>query len=172
MVHKAGDNVFVKAKVINNSQNGECRVYINDETILWLNDELIVKNDSMTAEEAWELAWDIYKMDGRQMQDIFGVTNAMCGVLEKYTAHEAKEKIDSWIKSKGITIGYVYEHKIYKDIKIVVTSIIKSEIHYIDFDGLCNSCSEYKFKNSFIKTNKSIDVASFLGQIGETHETD
>ena len=72
MDHKARDKVLVKADVINNSQFGQCRIVVKsseeEEEIIWINDEFI---EDVTAEEVWDLVFNVYSMDDEQIKDIF-----------------------------------------------------------------------------------------------------
>lgn len=179
MKHKVGDKVFIKGKVINNSQFGECRVEILNSTdddlrYMWFKDEDLEEPGSeMTAEEAWEIArkitvtTDFGGYNGYEFQEIFDTAASRC-VMKNFTFTEAKEKIEAWKKSKEeIIIGDVYEHKDYDYKKCIVTSIFGDEIYYINFDGSCSSCNRSKFNNLYFKTGKHIDITSLLKQISE-----
>lgn len=173
MEHKVGDKVLVQGEVINNSQNGECRIKFNNGDMLWLSDSIIDNNSFMTAEEAWDIARkitvtpDFGGYSGYELKEIFD-SAASIRVMKNFTFAEAKEKIEVWENSKKeILIGDVYEHKDYDYRKCIVTSIFGDEIYYINFDGSCNSCNRRKFNNLYFKTSKHIDITSFLKQISE-----
>jgi hypothetical protein len=135
---------------------------------MWFKDEDLEESGlEMTAEEAWELAFEIYCMDGTQMHDIFNVTTAMWGVLNNYTAHEAKEKLDGWNKEKEINVGDVFVHQYDSSLKCVVSKVCGDNVYYICYDGSCNNCSKDKFQKTHIKTDEKIDITPFLKQISE-----
>ena len=174
MKHKVGDKVFIKGKVINNSQFGECRVEIlnapdDDVRYMWFKDEDLEEPGSeITAEEAWELARKLVVLpeeggySGEEMNEIFGYRFAH-EIYENNTLTEAKEKIDAWEESQNIKVGDIVKDA--WDRFAVVTFIESSSkiaIMYYDGDTL-ESTNIDKFK----KTGKRIDIESFLKQISE-----
>lgn len=174
MKHKVGDKVFIKGKVINNSQFGECRVEIlnapdDDLKYMWFKDEdLEEPGPEMTAEEAWDIARRLVVLpeeggySGEEMNEIFGYRFAH-EIYENNTLTKVKAKIEAWEESKNIKVGDIVKDA--WDRFAVVTFIESSSkiaIMYYDGDTL-ESTNIDKFK----KTGKRIDIESFLKQISE-----
>ena len=165
MKYKVGDEVLVKAKIINGTRR-YFGVEIEDNRFDVCEDDIVHVPD-MTAEEAWEIArkiaYDVSDvgMSIDDLRNVFGISNFQ-GILSNFTPQEAKAKIEAWEASKEINIGdevYICGEK------GIVTSFGTdgNRIHVLYYDGIVNS---YITDKKIKKTGRHIDIDGILKQIG------
>lgn len=159
MKYKVGDEVLVKAKIINGTRR-YFGVDIEDNRFDVCEDDIIPVPD-MTAEEAWKILSKIllYPANGgysaKELEEIFGRTEH----LWELTPQEAKAKIEAWEAAKEIKVGDVVERD--GDIG-VVTNIFE--------DGFSNVLLENGETRVYQlirlkKTGRYIDIDKLLKQI-------
>lgn len=169
MKYKVGDEVLVKAKIhyiinqetelpyeVKERNNGK----IAPRTI-WVKEEDIQPEQTMTAEEAWELAMKIEAMRSDALLKIFDMDSVYC-ILQDFTPMEAKAKIEAWEAEKKIKVGDVVD---VCGEKGVVTSFGTdgNSIHVLYFDGIVNS---YRKDIDIKKAGRHIDIEGMLRNIG------
>ena len=165
MKYKIGDEVLVKAKIINGTRR-YFGVKIEDNRFDVCEDDFVPVPD-MTAEEAWEIArkiaYDVSDggMSIDDLRNVFGISNFQ-GILSNFTPQQAKSKIEAWEAEKEIKIGdevYICGEK------GIVTSfgIDGNRIHVLYYDGIVNS---YRIDKEIKKTGRHIDIDGILKQIG------
>lgn len=117
----------------------------------------------MTAEEAWELAKEIYTMEYIAGKSIFpdecNGGNVFVNVLNKYTPQEAKAKIEEWERHQQIQVGDVVMTT--SGLEAIVLKVNEGTFHLLFPDGSCG-----KHPKKYKKTGKHIDIQSVLNQIG------
>lgn len=110
MKYKVGDEVLVKAKIVDVDNNGYYARARNGNFTFWVEDESIVENPDMTAEEAWEIArkiiYDVSDggMSIGDLRNVFGISNFQ-SALRNNTPQQAKAKIEAWEAEKEIKVG-------------------------------------------------------------------
>jgi hypothetical protein len=177
MKYKVGDEVLVKAKIIDRLElwNGIVLVAIelkSGRKIFYVNiDDLtsVKTNNSqdMTAEEAWEIARKICPRDSEsgfnslEAYEIF--SHYYPGIiLGEYTPQQAKEKIEAWEESKKFRIGDVVEKINETDRpRGVVVAEFKKEVYVVHEDFT----RSYFEKEEIRKTGETIDIEAFQKQI-------
>lgn len=177
MGYKVGDEVMVKA-VINDIGVGEVSPYevkAVDNTmcgssarVIYVREEDVLPVPTMTAEEAWEIAKNLFAdYSNEDLDDIFGKGWSFPKLME-LTPQHAKAKIDVW-KAEKIKIGDEVVPKRTPNVdghKFVVTRIYK-DVEEIDgvslFDGGVFSGRDIKI---YQKTGRHIDIEGLLKQIG------
>ena len=160
MKYKVGDEVLVKAKIINGTRR-YFGVEIEDNRFDVCEDDIVPVPD-MTAEEAWEIAKKLFAdYSNVELDEIFGKGWSFPKLME-LTPHEAKAKIEAWETEKEVKVGD--EVDICGD-KGVVTSFGTDgdRIHVLYLDGIVNS---YRKDKDIKKTGRHIDIAGMLKQIG------
>lgn len=160
MGYKVGDEVLVKARIASvfsktYTANCSCGHF-------YLKNEDILQDPQMTAEEAWEIAKNLFaNYSNAELDDIFGKGWSFPKLME-LTPHEAKAKIEAWEAEKEIKVGD--EVDICGD-KGIVTSFGTDgdRIHVLYLDGIVNS---YRKDKDIKKTGRHIDIEGLLKQIG------
>ena len=161
MKYKIGDEVLVKAKIINGTRR-YFGVEIEDNRFDVCEDDIVPVPD-MTAEEAWEIAKKIllYPVHGgfnaTECEEIFGRTEH----LWELTPKEAKAKIDAWKAEKEIKVGDVVTVSVYEGI---VTRDV-DEYGYCSLLFVDGDIGYYQ-RSSLKKTGRHIDIEGLLKQIG------
>ena len=165
MKYKIGDEVLVKAKIIEVSSTGIFRVDSNGARYYLQENDIVAE---MTAEEAWELARRIvgcheHGLEETKRREIFSRDDAF-DVFNLFSAKEAKAKIEAWEAEKEIKVGDVVD--ICGD-KGIVTSFGTDgdAIHVLYLDGIVNS---YRKGKDIKKTGHHINIGGILKQIGGT----
>lgn len=159
MKYKIGDEVLVKAKIINGTRR-YFGVEIEDNRFDVCEDDIVPVPD-MTDEEAWEIAKKIFAdYSNAELDEIFGRGWSFPKLME-LTPQKAKAKIEAWGAEKEIKIGdevYICGGK------GIVTSFGTDgdRIHVLYYDGIVNS---YRIDKEIKKTGRHIDIDGILKQI-------
>lgn len=169
MKYKVGDEVLVKAKIINGTRR-YFGVDIEDNRFDVCEDDIIPVPD-MTAEEAWEILSKIllYPANGgfnsTELEEIFGRTEH----LWELTPHEAKVKIEAWEVAKKIKVGDEVVPKSDPDndeYKFFVTYINKERGKISGFSGFDGGTFHERETERYQKTGRHIGIDGLLKQIG------
>lgn len=161
MKYKIGDEVLVKAKIIEVSSTGIFRVDSNGVRYYLQENDIVAE---MTAEEAWEIAKNLFAdYSNIELDEIFGKGWSFSKLME-LTPQQAKAKIEAWEAEKEIKVGD--EVDICGD-KGIVTSFGTDgdRIHVLYLDGIVNS---YRRDKDVKKTGRHIDIDGLLRNIGGT----
>ena len=161
MKYKVGDEVLVKAKLAGCTSSARIMLKV-DRTELFANEEDVIPVPDMTAEEAWEIAKNLFAdYSNIELDEIFGKGWSFPKLME-LTPQEAKAKIEAWETEKEIKVGD--EVDICGD-KGIVTSFGTDgdALHVLYFDGIVNS---YRRDKDVKKTGRHIDINGILKQIG------
>lgn len=173
MKYKVGDEVFVKAKIVERDSGYGAQVQIVGVNGLiggiWFPEEELIPADKTYTQglaDAWELAKKIYDMTCTQIEKIFDVDGGFWNVVREITVEEALAKIEAYEKKKEIKVGDVvyYSDGEYESTKSIVTRIHGDLIYTVYPDG---SCGQEHNPSELKKTGKHIDIESLLKQIGE-----
>lgn len=159
MNYKVGDEVLVKAKIAGCTSSGRCMLKV-DRTELFVNGDDIIPIPEMTAEEAWEIAKNLFaNYSNAELDDIFGKGWSFPKLME-LTPQQAKAKIEAW-EAKQIKVGD--EVDICGDKGIVTSFGTDGDvIHVLYLDGIVNS---YRKDKDIKKTGRHIDIEGLLKQI-------
>ena len=174
MKYKVGDEVLVKARIhyivnqetelpyeVKESNNGK----IAPRTI-WVKEEDIQPEPTMTAEEAWEIAKNLFaNYSNTELDEIFGKGWSFPKLME-LTPQEAKAKIEAWEAEKEIKVGDVIYMSYNQVINGVVTNIYgygEKKLYVLWDDG---SSGILSYTKSIKKTGHHIDIEGLLKQIG------
>lgn len=178
MKYKVGDEVLVKARIhyivnqetelpyeVKERNNGK----IAPRTI-WVKEEDIQPEPTMTAEEAWELAMKIEAMRSDALLKIFDMDSVYC-ILQDFTPMEAKAKIEAWEAEKAIKIGDEVALKSdpdNDDYKFIVTYIDNDENMIGGFSGFDGGVFSERDIRIYQKAGRHIDIKGMIKQIGGT----
>ncbi len=167
MGYKVGDEVIAKVRISevyekNNYPYEAVNVsHRNKARSIALRESDIIQKPDMTAEEAWEIAKNLFAdYSNAELDDIFGKGWSFPKLME-LTPQEAKTKIEAW-EAEQIKVGD--EVDICGD-KGIVTSFGTDgdRIHVLYLDGIVNS---YRKDKDIKKTGRHIDIEGILKQIG------
>lgn len=167
MGYKVGDEVIAKVRISevyekNNYPYEAVNVsHRNKARSIALRESDIIQKPDMTAEEAWEIAKNLFAdYSNAELDEIFGKGWSFSKLME-LTPKEAKAKIEAW-EAKQIKVGD--EVDICGD-KGIVTSFGTDgdRIHVLYLDGIVNS---YRKDKDIKKTGRHIDIDGLLKQIG------
>ena len=169
MKYKVGDEVLVKARIINGTRR-YFGVEIEDNRFDVCEDDIVPVPET-TADEAWEIAKKILLypdhggFNATELEEIFGRTEH----LWELTPQEAKAKIEAWEAEKEIKVGDEVAPKRdpnSNECKFVVT---KKD----DKDGIISGFSVFggdvfsgRDIKLYQKTGRHIDIDGVLKQIG------
>ena len=171
MGYKVGDEVLVKA-VINDICVGEVHPYEVKAAdnprcgslarAIYVREEDVIPVPTMTAEEAWEIAKNLFaNYSNAELDEIFGKGWSFSKLME-LTPQEAKARIDAWKSENEIKVGD--EVDICGDKGIVTSFGTDGDgIHVLYLDGIVNS---YRKDKDIKKTGRHIDIEGLLKQIG------
>lgn len=174
MKYKVGDEVLIKAKIIEiNQTEFPCLPYtvmvisekqyegieMGSTTIRGINEDVIAH---MTAEEAWEIARKILKMNCTEAYEVFGTAH-VGNIFQHNSIQEAKAKIKAWEAKEEIKVGDVVFHPGTNKSCVVTNVNNNGYMHMTDKDGVYHICSD---KTCLKKTGQHIDIQSVLNQIG------
>ena len=172
MKYKVGDEVLVKARIhyivnqetelpyeVKERNNGK----IAPRTI-WVKEEDIQPEPTMTAEEAWELAMKIEAMRSDALLKIFDMDSVYC-ILQDFTPMQAKAKIEAREAEKEINVGDVIYLTYNQSNNGVVTNIYgkdEKKMYVLWDDG---SSGVLTYTKSIKKTGRHIDIEGLLRNI-------
>lgn len=182
MKYKVGDEVLVKAK-IHYVVNQETEMHYgvkernnknNAPRTIWVKEEDIQPEPTMTAEEAWEIVRKIiYDVDDdgmtlNELKSVFG-TSDYKEILRSYSPQQAKVKIEAWEAEKAIKIGDEVSLKSdpdNDDYKFIVTYIDNDENMIGGFSGFDGGVFSERDIRIYQKTGRHIDIEGLLRNIG------
>lgn len=163
MKYKVGDEVLVKARII----NGDRRYFgveIEDNRFD-VCEGYVFPVPEMTAEEAWEIAKKILLypahggFDDTELEEIFGRTEH----LLELTPQQAKAKIEAWEQEKKIRVGDVVDHN--GEIGIVTNTDDTVGFYNVLYGNGSTSAHD---RRNLKKVGRHIDITGLLNQIGGT----
>lgn len=158
MNYKVGDEVLVKSKIAGCTSSERCMIKV-DRTELFVNEEDIIPIPEMTAEEAWEIAKNLFANYSKaELDEIFGNGWSFSKLME-LTPHEAKAKIEAWEAEKEIKVGDVIKDCNGK-IGVVISKGTSDNVLFDD--GSTWNYTDRTLK----KTGRHIDIEGLLKQIG------
>lgn len=161
MNYKVGDEVLVKAKIINGTRR-YFGVEIEDNRFDVCEDD-IVPVPEMAAEEAWGIAKNLFAdYSNIELDEIFGKGWSFLKLME-LTPQEAKAKIEAWEQEIKIRVGDVVDHN--GEIGIV-TNTDDTEGFYNVLYG--NGSTSAHDRRNLKKVGRHIDITGLLNQIGGT----
>lgn len=160
MKYKVGDEVLVKAKLAGCTSSARIMLKV-DRTELFANEEDVIPVPYMTAEEAWEIAKNLFAdYSNIELDEIFGKGWSFPKLME-LTPQEAKAKIEAWKAEKEIKVGDVVTVSAYEGI---VTRDVDEQGYYALL--LRDGDVGYYQRSSFKKTGRHIDIELLLNKIG------
>lgn len=179
MKYKVGDEVLVKAKIhyiinqetelpyeVKERNNGK----IAPRTI-WVKEEDIQPEQTMTAEEAWEISKKLFAdYSDIELNEIFGKGWSYPKLMEM-TPQQAKAKIEAWEAYKVIDIGdevALESDPDDDDYKFIVTYIDNDENMIGGFSGFDGGVFSERDIRIYRKTGRHIDIKGMIKQIGGT----
>ena len=172
MKYKVGDEVIAKVRISevyekNNYPYEAVNVsHRNKARSIALRESDIIQKPGMTAEEAWEIAKNLFaNYSNAELDDIFEKGWSFPKLME-LTPQEAKAKIEAWEEEKEINVGD--EVRLKRDpgdeYKFFVTDKDGFEISgFSGFKGSVFSCRDIRL---YEKTGRHIDIDGILKQIG------
>lgn len=162
MGYKVGDEVLVKARIIEDCI-GICGLKTQEGIVFNAKKENLLPIPDMTAEEAWEIARNLFaNYSNAELDDIFGKEWSFPKLME-LTPQEAKAKIEEWEAEKEINVGDVVNH-IHGNRLGVVTGIDSTGdmLDILWIDGTL-----YRMNREYAeKVGRHIDIEGLLKQIG------
>ena len=178
MKYKVGDEVLVKA-VINDICVGDVHPYEikavdnpmcgRSARVIYVREEDVLPVPDMTAEEAWEIAKNLFdNYSNAELDDIFGKGWSFSKLME-LTPHEAKARIEAWEAGKEIKVGdeVALKDNPYKDdSKFFVTKLDKKENRISGVSGFDGGVFWGRNIMKYQKTGRHIDIDGILKQIG------
>ena len=175
MKYKVGDEVLVKA-VINDICVGEVHPYEvkaadnqRCESLaraIYVREEDVIPVPTMTAEEAWEIAKNLFaNYSNAELDDIFEKGWSFPKLME-LTPQEAKAKIEAWEAEKEIKVGDVVEFDDTAN-DLHRSMYVTSKYNDTDYCGICRNGDTYcVHKSELKKTGRHVDIEGILKQIG------
>ena len=170
MKYKVGDEVLVKA-VINDICVGEVHPYVvkaadnpgcgSSVRVIYVREEDVLPAPDMTAEEAWEIAKNLFaNYSNAELDEIFGKGWSFTKLME-LTPQEAKAKIEAWEAEKEIKVGDVVTVSVYE-------GIVTRDVDEYGYCSLLFADGDigYYQRSSLKKTGRHIDIEGLLKQIG------
>lgn len=174
MKYKVGDEVLVKAKIIEVSSTGIFRVDSNGARYYLQENDIVAE---MTAEEAWELARRIVLNEdegGIKSSDLLNAfgTNYWHEIMKNNNSpQEVKARIEAWEAKKEIKVGdeVALKSAPYNDnYKFFVTCIDKKDGEISGWSGFGGGVFYGRDIKQYQKTGRHIDIEGLLKQIGGT----
>ena len=167
MKYKVGDEVIAKVRISevyekNNYPYEAVNVsHRNKARSIALRESDIIQKPDMTAEEAWEIAKNLFaNYSNAELDDIFEKGWSFPKLME-LTPQEAKAKIEAWEAEKEIKVGDVVTVSVYEGI---VTRDV-DEYGYCSLLFVDGDIGYYQ-RSSLKKTGRHIDIEGILKQIG------
>lgn len=172
MKYKVGDEVLVKAKIINGTRR-YFGVDIEDNRFDVCEDDIVPVSE-MTAEEAWKLAIKLRYMDFEDKIELFNLDTspsreAWLEIMENMSPESVRDKIEAWEAEKEIKVGDEVALKAdlkneeYKFFVTYVDKGLKTIGGFSPFDGDVFSRREI---GRYQKTGRHINIDEILKQIG------
>lgn len=158
MGYKIGDEVLVKARIIEDCI-GICGLKTHEGIVFNAKKENLLPIPDMTAEEAWEIAKNLFaNYSNTELDDIFEKGWSFPKLME-LNPHEAKSKIEAWEAEKEIKVGDVVKDCNGK-IGVVISKGTSDNV-------LFNDGSTWNYTDRTLeKTGRHIDIIGLLKQIG------
>jgi len=167
MGYKVGDEVIAKVRISevyekNNYPYEAVNVsHKNKARSIALRESDIIQKPDMTAEEAWEIAKNLFaNYSNAELDDIFGKGWSFSKLME-LTPQQAKAKIKAWEVEKEIKVGDVVTVSVYEGI---VTRDV-DEYGYCSLLFVDGDIGYYQ-RSSLKKTGRHVDIEGILKQIG------
>lgn len=137
-----------------------------DRTELFVNGEAIIPIPDMTAEEAWEIAKNLFaNYSNAELDEIFGKGWSFPKLME-LTPHEAKARIDAWKSENEIKVGDEVEFDDTAN-DLHRSMYVTSKYNDTDYCGICRNGDTYcVHKSELKKTGRHVDIERILKQIG------
>lgn len=172
MGYKVGDEVIAKVRISevyekNNYPYEAVNVnHRNKARSIALRESDIIQKPDMTAEEAWEIAKNLFaNYSNAELDDIFGKGWSFPKLME-LTPHEAKARIEAWKAEKEIKVGDEVEFDD-TDNDLHRSMYVTSKYNNTDYCGICRNGDTYcVHKSELKKTGHHIDIKGILKQIG------
>lgn len=160
MKYKVGDEVLVKARIVEDSVFGYILEAHNNILFTAKKDKVIPVPD-MNAEEAWDISKKLFSdYSNSELDEIFGKGWSYPKLMEM-TPQQAKAKIESW-EAEKINVGDVVI--IFDEYGIVTR--VDAETGFFNVLKESGCTGSYK-KIEIKKTGRHIDIGGVLKQIGE-----
>lgn len=168
MEYKVGDEVLVKVKINYIDRRSSSIPYEvkernnkkNSPATIWIRKEDIQPEPVMTAEEAWEIAKNLFaNYSNTELDEIFG-KGWTYPKLMKMTPKKAKARIEAW-EAEKINVGDVV--MIFDEYGIVTR--VDAETGFFNVLKESGCTGSYK-KIEIKKTGRHIDIGGILKQIG------
>ena len=168
MGYKVGDEVIAKVRIseVYERNNYPYEVvnisHRNKARSIALRESDIIQKPGMTAEEAWEIAKNLFaNYSNAELDDIFEKGWSFSKLME-LTPQEAKAKIDAWKAEKAIKVGDIIMNE---GLKCVVTRVVQDRIYTVSKIGATPTyCGEHIKKLKKIGHHEGIE--GLLNQIG------
>lgn len=163
---KVGDEVLVKSKVVNVSDDNDVRIQIEGWGSCWFRNDSVIPAGKTYADglsDAWELAKKIVVSKEKggysatEVCEIFGMPAFQ--IFERFTPEEALSKIEAYEREKEIKVGDVVYGDDDPESFGVVTLIDSFGTYVMWVDG---SSGRDKKTESLHKTGKHIDIEGLL----------
>lgn len=172
---KKGDRVFVKAIAAEDEADDfTCRLTVDNTEFRADAKEVHPLGEKDRYAEMYELgmndAWGLMRrierpesaggIAGKDLRGIF-CTEDFHEILDRFTAAEAKKKIDTWERERAIRAGdiVVIEES---DEEAIVTHSGDDICNLLWSDGISGVCQKYRLN----KTGRHISIEALLAQIG------
>lgn len=175
MKYKVGDEVIAKVRISeayekNNYPYEAVNVsHRNKARSIALRESDIIQKPDMTAEEAWEIAKNLFaNYSNAELDDIFGKGWSFPKLME-LTPHEAKAKIEAWEAEKEIKVGDVVRVTLGKLDEGETDTALITWVHENNwYDLIMKNGLGYIYVNGerIKKTGRHIDIDGILKQIG------
>lgn len=171
MGYKVGDEVIAKVRISevyekNNYPYEAVNVsHRNKARSIALRESDIIQKPDMTAEEAWEIAKNLFaNYSNAELDDIFEKGWSFPKLME-LTPQEAKAKIEAWEAEKEIKVGDEVEFDDTAN-DIHRSMYVTSKYNDTDYCGICRNGDTYcVHKLSLKKTGRHVDIEGILKQI-------
>lgn len=165
-MHKVGDEVLIKAKVVT-VDKGDRLPYEVDTVngcLLWIAEEEIIYDKTYTKglEEAWAAAKRLYEMDDMERLNILNLGD-YANIMEFVTPEEAIAKIEAYEKRNEVAPNKIVEDN--EGTRALVLDGAGNGVFSVLTE---NGCVESWHKDGIVAIReKTIDVSELVKQIGE-----
>lgn len=178
MGYKVGDEVMVKARIndicVGDVHPYEVRAVDNSNCgssarVIYVRAEDVLPAPDMTAEEAWEIAKNLFaNYSNAELDEIFGKGWSFPKLME-LTPHEAKARIEAWEAEKEIKVGDVVRVTLGKLDEGETDTALITWVHENNwYDLIMKNGLGWTYVNGerIKKTGRHIDIDGILKQIG------